>query len=115
MKIAPRPLLLLHNDPVLRERVGRAAQSRFDLAIVSGWEELRDGVSAAPPAAVVLVDPYYGERPATGPARALFDLLTAFPSSTIIAALDSAPVRYRDIWMLGEWGNRGDPPDRRGP
>ena len=51
MKIAPRPLLLLHDDPVLRERVGRAAHARFDLAIVSGWEELRDGVSSAPPAA----------------------------------------------------------------
>jgi len=104
MKIAPRPLLLLHDDPVLRERVGRAAQARFDFSIVSGWEELRDGVSSAPPAAVVLVDPYYGALSAGGPSRELFDLLTAFPSSTVIAALDSSPVRYRDIWMLGEWG-----------
>lgn len=97
-------MLVLHNDTVLRERVARAAHARFDLSIVSGWEELRKGVSKAPPAAVIVVDPFFGQTNGKGPSRYLFDLLSSFPSSTVIAALDSSPVRYRDIWMLGEWG-----------
>jgi AraC-like DNA-binding protein len=103
MRTTPRPLLVLHNDPILRERITRAAQARFALSVVGSWEELRKGVSQAPPAAIILVDPYYGVN-GNGPSRNLQEILTAFPSATVIAALDSTPVRYRDIWLLGEWG-----------
>jgi AraC-like DNA-binding protein len=104
MRPTPRPLFLLHQDPVLRERLSRAAGSRFRLQEVRGWEELREGVSSAPPAAVILVDPYFNVSNGDGPSPELHALLMAFPSSTVIAAMDTAPARYRDIWLMGEWG-----------
>ncbi len=72
--------------------------------MVDSWEDLRVAVSEAPPAAVVLVDPFLGQTNGGGPSPALYEILTAFPSSTVIVALDTAPARYRDIWTLGEWG-----------
>ncbi len=104
MRTAPRPLLVLHENRILRERLARAAQGRFHLAIVGSWKELWDAVSQAPPAAVVLVDPYYGFSNGAGPSPELYDILTAFPSSTVIAALECLPSRYRDIWTMGDWG-----------
>ena len=104
MRSEPRPLLVLHEDRVLRERLTRAAQGRFYLSVVGSWDELRKGVSKAPPAAVILVDPYHGQKKGGEPSRRLYEILAAFPSSTVIAALDSSPARYRDIWMICEWG-----------
>lgn len=104
MRTAPRPLLILHNDLVLRERISRVARQRFRLSVMDGWDELWDGVSKAPPAAVVVVDPYYGETAPPSLSRHLYHLLTAFPSSTVIAALDSTPVKHRDVWTMGDWG-----------
>jgi AraC-like DNA-binding protein len=95
---------MLHQDRVLRERVAQAAHGRFRLTLVDNWDELRAGVAEAPPAAVVLVDPYFGQTNGSGPSTRLYEVLTAFPSSTVIAAFDSTPARYRDIWILGEWG-----------
>ncbi len=103
MKATPRPLLVLHPDNLLQERLNRVAMQRFTLSMARDWEQLRVGVSEAPPAAVVLVDPYHGQK-SGGPSPHLYNLLKAFPSSTVIAALDSSPTRYRDIWILGEWG-----------
>ncbi len=104
MRTAPRPLLVLHENRVLRERLTRTAQGRFHLSVVGSWSELRDSVAQAPPAALILVDPYFGNANGATPAPDLYDILTAFPSSTVIAALESLPSRYRDIWMLGDWG-----------
>lgn len=105
MQHTPRPLLILHPDPVLRERVRKAAESRFQSQNVSTWEELRETVAGAPPAAVVVVDPYFGgSRLKDGPSLDLRDLLSSFPSATVVAGLDAVPVRHRDLWLLGEWG-----------
>jgi AraC-like DNA-binding protein len=104
MQAAPRPLLILHEDRVLRERLASAAQGRFHLSVVADWEELRETVALAPPAAVVLVDPYHGQSNGKELSKELHEILTAFPSSTVIAAFDAAPVRHRDIWRIGEWG-----------
>jgi AraC-like DNA-binding protein len=104
MNTAPRPLFLLHHDRVLLERLARAAHSRFRLSPVESWDSLRAGVAEAPPAALIHVDPFFGQTNGHGPAPQLHDLLTSFPSSTVIAAMDSSPARYRDIWLLGEWG-----------
>jgi AraC-like DNA-binding protein len=103
MKANPRPLLILHRDRALHERVSRVARSRFALSVADSWEHLREGVSGSPPAAVVLVDPYHDQKNG-GPSPHLYNLLRSFPSSTVIAAMDSTPSRYRDIWMMGEWG-----------
>jgi AraC-like DNA-binding protein len=60
---------------------------------------------AAPPAAIVIVDPYAGA--ADRPPRLSPDLRTLlweFPSATVLAALDVQPGHTRDLRTLGEWG-----------
>jgi AraC-like DNA-binding protein len=104
MKTSPRPLLVLHPDRVLHERLMRIAQRRFILDLVEDWDELHARVSEAPPAAVVLVDPYYGQTNGGGPSPHLYNILKSFPSSTVIAAMDTPPEQHRDIWLLGDWG-----------
>jgi AraC-like DNA-binding protein len=104
MKASPRPLFVLHQDRLLHERLVRASHARFQFSPLQSWEDLLEGVSAAPPAAVVVVDPYFGAAGGEGPSPHLYNLLRAFPSSTVIAAMDSAPPTYRDIWTMGEWG-----------
>lgn len=104
MKIAPRPLIVLHPDRLLRDRLQRFSRSRFQMATVDQWSDLREAVAGAPPAAVVVVDPYHGQDRNGGPSPHLYNVLKAFPSATVIAALDSDPARYRDLWLLGDWG-----------
>jgi len=104
MKATPRPLLALHRDRILYERLSRAASPRFRFAPVGDWTELRTGVEKAPPAAVIVVDPYFGETPGGDPSPHLYALLKAFPSATVIAAMDSTPARHRDLWLMREWG-----------
>jgi len=104
MKTTPRPLLLLHADRVLVERLNRIAGDRFQLLRVNTWAELWAGVAEAPPAALVLVDPYFGEMNGRGPSPHLSHLLKAFPSATVVVAMESSPSRYPDIRQMGEWG-----------
>ncbi|TVP54095.1 MAG: AraC family transcriptional regulator [Gemmatimonadales bacterium] len=104
MRIQPRPLLLMHENRLLRERVRRAARDRFRLIAVEDWDELREGISQAPPAAIALVDPYQGQPEGDGPSLELHDILTSFPSATVIVAMDTDSSGYRDLWLLGEWG-----------
>jgi AraC-like DNA-binding protein len=112
MKTTPRPLLILHPDPVIQERVRRAARDRFEAVPVASWDDLRSSVATAPPAAVVVVDPFFesGRRPGRrgrapeGPSPHLREILRAHPSATVVAGFDTTPARYRDLWMLGEWG-----------
>jgi AraC-like DNA-binding protein len=95
-----RPLLVLHSDAVFREQVRRAGGRRFEFQQVDDWEELRERTRVAPPAALILVDPYAdGEL-----SSALRSLLLEFPSATVVAALDLRPDRYRDLRTLGAWG-----------
>lgn len=82
----------------------RVTDDLFRLEIKEDWESLLEGMSAAPPAAVALVDPYMQRSNGKGPSRKLRALLEAYPSATVIAALETAPSTYRDIWTLGEWG-----------
>lgn len=102
MRPIQRPLLVLHSDPLLREQVRRAGGKGFDYQQVEGWEDLRERTRTAPPAALLLVDPYFdggGEL-----SLALRSLLLEFPSATVVAALDLRPDRYRDLRTLGAWG-----------
>lgn len=104
MKTQPRPLIVLHPDRLLRDRLQRVSRKRFYLATVDEWSDLREAVSEAPPAAVVLVDPYHGQTNGGGPSPHLYNVLKAFPSATVVAAMDTTPEQYRDLWLLGDWG-----------
>jgi AraC-like DNA-binding protein len=105
MQPIARPLIVMHADPVFRERIRRVALQRFKLQFVEDWEALRTALRASPPAALVVVDPYvraYG----TGAelASELRSLLWEFPPATVIAALEVTRGRIRDLRTLGEWG-----------
>lgn len=104
MDLLPRPLLLMHDNRLLQERVRRVARDRFRLMTVDNWEDLRAGIASAPPAAIALVDPYHGNGHQKGPSPHLQEILHTFPSATIIVALDTDETGHRDLWMLGEWG-----------
>jgi len=83
MKLAPRPLLILHADRGFQQRVGEVAAADFRDRVIGGWEALREAVAAAPPAAVVIVDPYGDDRRLSPSLR---ELLTDCPSTSLIAA-----------------------------
>lgn len=104
MYLRPRPLLILHQDRLLQERVRTTSRNRFEYIPVENWEELRLGISQAPPAAIALVNPYHGQKNGSGPSPFLRDLLRAYPSSTVIVVMDSSSLIHRDLWILGEWG-----------
>jgi AraC-like DNA-binding protein len=102
MRQVLRPLLVLHADAVLRDRVRKAGGKRFEFVLVEEWAELRDLVRTSPPAALIVVDPYLGNGgDLAGELRAL---LLEFPSATVIAAFELRPDRYRDLRTLGAWG-----------
>jgi AraC-like DNA-binding protein len=112
MQTIPRPLLILHPDRALANRVRDAAADRFEPVLFEDWSSLREGVAAAPPAAVVVVDPYHPATPTSpgrprlrrSPSPALQELLEAHPSATVVAGLETVPGRVRDLRTLGAWG-----------
>lgn len=100
---AARPLFFFHSDAVLRERVRRAAGDRFEFVTVSGWESLARHLEETP-TAVAVVDPYAGTRGGRDLSPKLKELVSRFPSVTVLAALDIQPGRFHDLRTLGEWG-----------
>jgi AraC-like DNA-binding protein len=100
-----RPLIVLHSDAVFKERLRRIGHQRFKSQFVSDWDELRSALKEAPPAALVVVDPYihsYGNEAELAPE--LRSMLWEYPTATVIAALEVKRHRVRDLRTLGEWG-----------
>lgn len=96
---------MLHSNGAFRERLRKLSTRGFRCAFANGWEELREAVIAAPPSAIVLVDPYAGApAPRPGLTPELRTLLWEFPSATVLAALDVGPGQARDLRTLGQWG-----------
>jgi AraC-like DNA-binding protein len=102
MRSIARPLLVLHADAAFREQIRRAGGKRFQFRAVGEWEELRAELRGAPPAALIVVDPYFAANGELAPE--LRSLLWEFPSATVLAALDLRPGRFRDLRTLGAWG-----------
>jgi AraC-like DNA-binding protein len=105
MQAVARPLLVLHSDALFRERLRRLSNPRFQTQFVGDWDALRTALKEAPPAALVVVDPYthsYGSEAEL--ASELRSLLWEFPTATVIAALEVKRNRVRDLRTLGEWG-----------
>jgi AraC-like DNA-binding protein len=103
MKIAPRPLLVLHGDRELRRRIRTAARRKFEIKEVSSWVALDDAIRDAPPSALVVVDPYAstsGDRIS----HWLHQLLADFPSASVFAAFEVTEARIRDLVTLGHAG-----------
>jgi AraC-like DNA-binding protein len=98
------PVLLLHPDRAFRERVRRACADRYRLLPVSSWDGLRDALHAAPPLALVIVDPYGGDYVRAELSPSLQGLLREFPSATVIAACELRGACLEQVRTLGEWG-----------
>jgi AraC-like DNA-binding protein len=104
MQKVPRPLLVLHSDRVLRERLRTVAQREgLEWNEVAGWDELLDAVRTAPASALIVVDPYAGGS-GDEPSIELSSLLNRFPSLTVLAAMEMKPGRAGDVLKLGHWG-----------
>lgn len=105
MQPVSRPVLVLHSDPLFKERLRRISNQRLQPQFLGDWGALRDAVAEAPPAALVVVDPYthaYGSESELAPE--LRSLLWDYPAVTVIAALEVKRGRLRDIRTMGEWG-----------
>lgn len=88
MKMAPRPILLLHENERLGGKLGRLSGKEFSLQPMPSWADLRDAARTAPPTAVALVDPWLDGR--GGDVSTGFrSLLAEFPSLPVFAAIQS--------------------------
>jgi AraC-like DNA-binding protein len=105
MQKVPRPLLVLHADRLLRERLRAVAQhERLEFELLDGWDDLLEGVRTAPASALIVVDPYFDGREEGELSVELSSLLNRFPSLTVIGALELKPGRGDDLLKLGQWG-----------
>lgn len=105
MPPAPRPLFVLHQNAPFRDRVRKVGGKAYRCRFVSTWEALREAVAGAPPAALVVVDPYEeSRRENVQLSPDLRALLWEFPSATVVAAMEIRPGRSHDLRTLGEWG-----------
>lgn len=105
MQAIARPLFVLHPDALFRERLRRIGNQRFQIQFVNDWQQLRAALKDAPPAALVVVDPYthtYGAELELS--SDLRSMLWEYPTATVIAALEVRRGRVRDLRTLGEWG-----------
>lgn len=99
------PVLLLHSNRAFRDAIQLIQRRGFRCTTVGDWERLRERVCDAPPATLVVVDPYFDRVPAPSRlAPELRTMLREFPSCTVIAALRVQPALSRDLRMMGEWG-----------
>jgi len=95
----------MHPNSAFRERVRRVGGKSFRCSFLPDWDALRAAVSEAPPAALLIVDPYATvSRDGPQLAPELRALLWEFPSATVVAAMEVRPGRSHDLRTLGEWG-----------
>lgn len=104
MRTPSRPLLVLHEDALLRERLRRAAEGSFVVRFVPSWDDLPDALREAAHTGILVLDPYFGQPWDAGLAPDVRDTLLSFPSTTVVAALQFRPGWYNDVRALGEWG-----------
>ncbi len=100
MPAPPRPLLVLHENSAFRARLRKLNQRGFRCTFAPTWDEMRAAVIRAPPAALLIVDPYDASRLSPE----LRTLLREFPSATVLAAMEVQSPNSRDLRTLGEWG-----------
>jgi AraC-like DNA-binding protein len=97
--------MVMHPDGAFRERVRRVGGKGFRCSFLPDWDALRAAVCEAPPATLLIVDPYdTSSRDGPQLAPELRALLWEFPSATVVAAMEIYPGRSHDLRTLGEWG-----------
>jgi AraC-like DNA-binding protein len=104
MKAHARPLLLLHADSRFEARLRDAMGRDFVMFPARSWAALRADLRQTSPAALTVVDPYFGSG-ARGPlAPELQALLSELPSMVVLAALEVRLNAFADLRTLGQWG-----------
>lgn len=84
-----------------------ACADDYQFVQLSDWGELEDRIREAPPAAMVLVDPYAAGGNGDSPRELspkLRELLVAYPSTPVIAAMTVRAEAHEDVRQLGRWG-----------
>ncbi len=105
MPAVARPLYVLHQNVPFREQVKRVGGEIFHCRFLATWQAVREAMADAPPATLVVVDPYETDfRDAGQLAPELRTLLWEFPSATVVAALRIRAGCSHDLRTLGEWG-----------
>jgi AraC-like DNA-binding protein len=104
MKTITRPLFVLHDDAGFRRRLAEVTGEEYSIHQVKGWNELRDAIREAPPAAVVVADPFSEMPPERGPSAEVRALLSEFPSVPMVAAFETRTHHGNDVRTLGDWG-----------
>ncbi len=104
MKIAARPLLVLHDNEGFRSRLRALSDRQYVYREAGSWEELRRAVQESPPSALVVVDPDAGGGGPEGPSPSLRSLLADFPSIPVFAAMKVTAGSFDDLRTLGRWG-----------
>lgn len=99
-----RPLYLLHPDPELRSMLDRIPGGPYHVTQIPDWGALRDALRRSPPTAISVVDPFAGSGDVCVPTEVLRDLLSAFRSSTIMAALPVTAGASDVVRTLTDWG-----------
>jgi hypothetical protein len=112
MQEQTRPLLFLHSDRQLESRVREASGDRFRMSKVKDWGALKESLQGAPPAALVLVDPFYGGRSRRTPSSELKEVLSHFPLEHGTRHDGHVPLQSHGTLDPGGVGGRGDPAGR---
>lgn len=104
MQKVPRPLLVMHPNRALRDRIRAVARSqRLELQMMLDWAELHEEVPGAPASAIIVVDPY-ADSDGDAPSPELGSLLNHFPSLTVAAAFAVRPGQVEHMQQLADWG-----------
>lgn len=104
MKAIRRPVLVLHDDRLLREQLRGATRQRYELHFVEGWDALLDAVRGSPASTLVVVDPYWGVPGRREVAAELEHLMRTLPSTTVIAAMEAGRSSFDQVRWMGEVG-----------
>lgn len=113
MRRVYRPLLVMHPDAPFRERVRQACGNDYHFQALADWDALLEAIRESPPAALVVVSPYEngghprgrnGQNGRGALAPALRGLLSEYPSTAVLAAMEVTPERFDDLRTLGKWG-----------
>jgi AraC-like DNA-binding protein len=104
MKAGVRPLLVLHTLPRIREVLRRIEPDTYSFRDVQSWSELAAEIAAAPPSALVVVDPYHSDTAGEALAPALRSVLVDFPSIPVFAVMEVRPGRRDELRTVGRWG-----------
>ncbi|MDB4949109.1 MAG: AraC family transcriptional regulator [Gemmatimonadetes bacterium] len=104
MPASPRPVFVLHQNAPFLERIRRAGGKAYAIRFFTSWPALRAAMADAPPATLLVLDPYEAGRRDVQLSPELRALLWEFPSATVVAALTIVAGRSHDLRTLGEWG-----------